>query len=106
MCDLEDAALARDDFQDLPAARVGDVFTEHDDARIVRHLVLECSIDRADHRLRCAFGPRRRVECGRCRINVRRIDPESGGVLRRLRRLQRGLGRIAQLAVDVGRNRR
>ena len=38
---------------------------------------------------------------GRRRIDVRRVDPEAGGVLRRLRRLDGGVGGLADLAIDV-----
>ena len=103
--DLEDAAFAGDDVQNLRAAGVGDVFAEHDDARIARHLVLERAIDRADHRVGLAVRRGGGVERRRRRIHVRRIDPEPGRVFRRLRRLQREGGGVVQLAVDLGGNR-
>ena len=83
---LEDAALARHDRQRVLLARVRDVLAEDDDARVARHLVLQRAVDRRDHRVRLAFGVRRRVE-GRGRRDRR---PASRPTARRV--LFDGLG--------------
>ena len=72
--DLEDAALALHSLERLGAAAVGDVLAEDDDARVARHLVFQRAVDGRDHRVRLAFGLRGRVEGGRRRVDVRRVD--------------------------------
>ena len=102
---LEDAALARHERRRGLPAHIRDVFPEHDDARVARHLVGERPVDGGDHRFRLAFGPGGRVERGRGRIDVRRVEPL---VHRRSGRPFRGQGRQCRLvhfAVDVGGHR-
>ena len=103
--DLEHAALALHFLELLFVRRVRHVLAEHDDARLRRHLVLHRAIDRGDHRVRLAFRTQRRVERRRRRIDVWRIHPEPRAVLRRLLRLDRGVGSLVDLAIDVLRHR-
>ena len=101
---LEDAALARHDRQRFLAAGFRDVLAEHDDARIARHLVLERAIDRRHHRVGLALRLRRRLEGARRRVDVRREQPERGGVLRRLRRGQRRERRVVDFLLYLRRH--
>ena len=84
---LEDAALALAFAENVGAARVSHVLAPDRDARVAGHLVAERGIDEIDHRRRLSREGGRlfRVEGGRSRVHVGRIDVRLDG-------LGRGLG--------------
>ncbi len=101
--DLEDAALALDLVEVLLARHVGHVLAEDDDARVALHLLVQAAVDEIDHR---AGVPRKLrallvVELFRGRVNVGRVDVLRGRVGRGLRARERGVGRLADLAVNL-----
>jgi len=102
--ELEHSALALDLGQRLLAGGVGDVLTEHDDARVAAHLVVQRQVDEVDHGARIPLVRGFRVERVRGGVDVGRVDP----ALRRLARLrgpapvQRPVGRVLELRVDLG----
>jgi hypothetical protein len=98
---LEHAALAGHVLQRGFLAGVGHVLAEHDDARVVRHLVLHRTVDGGNHGVGLALGLRHGVECRRCRIDIRRKHIPVGGLDARLGRRQCGSGRLGDLAIDV-----
>jgi hypothetical protein len=89
----------------LPSGRprgcVGHVFTEDNDARIVRHLVLQGSIDGRQHGDGLTFRRRRRFEPGRGGSTSGENTKCSALAVRRLRTLQRFLRRFVYFALNL-----
>ena len=99
MGDFKHATLAGHLRQYFRLARIGDVFAEHHNARVLRHLVLERAVDRRYHRVGLTLRQRRRLELRRRGIDIRREHEVTGRFNCRLGRLQRGLGRLGDFAV-------
>ena len=77
---------------------------EDDDARVVRHLVLQRAVDGRHHRVGLAVRLGRRLEARRRRVHVRREHPVGGRRSRRLLGGQRAIGRLGDLAIDLRRD--
>ena len=104
---LKTPPLPETDASASGSAAVGDVFAEHDDARVARHLVFQRAIDRRDHRVGPPF--RRRLASKtrrRRRIDVGREDVERDGIRRAASAPARPLGGVVHFAIDVVANRR
>ena len=102
---FEHAALARHPFDDVAVACIGDVLAEHDHQRIARHLIVQGSVDRRDHRNRIALGRGRRAELVGRRVDVRRVHVKTCRLGCGPRRFERAIGGVGDFFGDTLPNR-